>query len=213
MDADGSRKPNVSPGRSVGCHSVRSDLDLFLHTSPPSLFHITLPRPPSSRVLKCPETDQVDAASSERGKLRPKVIRCARHSTGPGKSRFSLRPSLTSSTTRPSGCPSAPTSKYTSGFWEEEFAPRAPPSLQVRVVERRSGAERGPESRPSRRGPQRRASIAVTGRARARGRTQSRHNRGRTTQEAIPVPSPLLVRWLRDHAPTRLRHAPSELVL
>lgn len=32
----GSRKPNVDPGRPVGCHSVGSDLDLYLHTSPSS---------------------------------------------------------------------------------------------------------------------------------------------------------------------------------
>lgn len=54
----GSRKPNVGPGRSVGCHSVRSDLDLFLHTP---------------QGFEKPRTDQADAASSERGKLRLKV--------------------------------------------------------------------------------------------------------------------------------------------
>jgi hypothetical protein len=68
---------------------------------------------------------------------------------------------LTSSTTRPSGCPSAPTSRYTSGFrGEEEDASLAPLLLQARAAERRSGAERGLGSKPSRRGPQRSASIA-----------------------------------------------------
>lgn len=159
------------------------DLTLTLSSTPALPLYST-----PLRVLKSPGTDQADAASFEKGKLRPKVTWCARHSTEPWKSRFSLCPSLTSSTTRPSGCPSAPTSKYTSGFREEEFAPRAPPSLQVRVAERSNGAERGPESRPSRRGPQRSASIAVAGRARARGRTLSRYSQGRTTQEAKPRP-------------------------
>ena len=79
---------------------------------------------------------------------------------------------LTSSTTRPSGCPSAPTSRYTSGFPEEEDEPWEPlplPLLQARTVGRRRCAERGPESRPSRRGPQRSASIMG---ARVRARDQ-----------------------------------------
>lgn len=68
---------------------------------------------------------------------------------------------LTSSTTRPSGCPSAPTSRYTSGFPAEEDGSLAPPPLQARAAGRRSGKERGIGNRPRRRGPQRRASIAA----------------------------------------------------
>lgn len=68
---------------------------------------------------------------------------------------------LTSSTTRPSGCPSAPTSRYTSGFPAEEDGSLAPPALQARAAGRRSGQERETGNRPRRRGPQRRASIAA----------------------------------------------------
>lgn len=65
---------------------------------------------------------------------------------------------LTSSTTRPSGCPSAPTSRYTRGFPEDEPPPL--PALHARAAGKSRGAERGPRHRPSRREPQRSASIA-----------------------------------------------------
>lgn len=117
---------------------------------------------------------------------------------------------LTSSTTRPSGCPSAPTSRYTSGFPAEDDASLAPPPLQARAAERRSGQERGTGSRPSRREPQRSANIAArvesgreTGGANGKsGSRGHRHPKGRVLRGRAPPP--LLARQAsRPRPPSR----------
>lgn len=125
-----------------------------------------------------------------------------------------LSSGLTSRTTRPSGCPSAPTSRYTSGFLaEEDGSPESPPLLQARVAERRSGAERGPESRRSKRGLLRSASMVSAGRsARAPGQAETTAKRtthaqsGRVSWDRAPPP--LLAQAASG---PRLRHAPFSL--
>lgn len=163
-------EPLPSPGRASGPgpDHPRPDLEL-------SRPHIPFPRLHFSEVPRG-ERRPVRRPFLEMGKLRPEPgggrqghpeRRAQRRPGAQGSPEDAppqcgaVRPRLTSSTTRPSGCPSAPTSRYTSGFPAAAEGSRAPPPLQVRAVGRRSGEERATGRRPSRREPQRSASIAT----------------------------------------------------
>lgn len=140
-----------------------------VHTHPSPRLHFSKVPRGERRPIRCPFL--------EVGKLRPEPgsgrqghpeSRAQRRSgvqgspeDAPHRSAARSGRGLTSSTTRPSGCPSAPTSRYTSGFPAEAEGSRAPPPLQVRAAGRRSGEERGTGRRLSRREPQRSASIAT----------------------------------------------------
>lgn len=170
---DTMRSRSLSPTLSRPAGHARTVFDLTLGFLPPRASP-----PPLLQNSEGYRKQPIRRLFIETGKLRPRAQKREARSLrepgtaperGPGLSwgrphaQFSAVQSsgLTSSTTRPSGCPSAPTSRYTSGFPAEEDGSRALLPLQARAAGKRSGKERGTGSSPSRRGQQRSASITV----------------------------------------------------
>lgn len=198
----GVSEPSPTPGSASGTgpHRLRPDLELSLPhvpSLPPPLLPSSEERAEDTTLMFLLRDGETAAQSLAVGGPRSP----SEAGTAPGRDRprrsvqCGRVHGLTSSTTRPSGCPSAPTSRYTSGFREEDDGLRAlPPPLQARAAGRRSGAERGTGSRPSKRGRQRSASIAGAGRG---GRP--RHQR-RRQQRRSSAPSGTSQPWPRPTA-------------